>query len=96
MRPTKDSATRRGSERGLAAAAKKEHAPHVVRLPPLRGPAVPHDRPRGTRSARQSVIAIRFFSREDEIRLATVATAIEAKITPSETQLLMSGAHSIG
>src|SRR5690349_20906865 len=43
VRPTMDSATRRGSERGLVAAAKKEHDPHDVRLPPLRRPMTRRD-----------------------------------------------------
>lgn len=37
----------------------------------------------------------RFLSRALATRLRTVATAIDAMITPSETQLLMSGAHSM-
>ena len=37
-----------------------------------------------------------FFSRDDATRLAIVATAIDRMMTPSDIQVEISGAHSIG
>ena len=100
--PAPNSATSEGSERDLVAAAKEKASdPHGVRIPPCRPcpgrtpllpprPDAPETQgPSPVEAAAPAGAARR--SRDEAMRLATVATTIDVMMTPRDIQVEMSG-----